>query len=328
MSLTRINEYTRLPAYFLAHHILDECPMVVCDVGARNNFEPHWKLFGRQAHVIGFEPDKEECRRIANSLPAHRAIYPFALYKSKTKKTFYNAHYPNSSGFYAPNENLVKRFPDWQNVEPLSTSEIEVTDFDSFAQEYNINYVDFIKLDAEGAELDVLEGMNHTLNSVLGVSIEVLFLPFREYAPTFERVQAFMLSRGFFLYDLELYRHVRNNFPWRFHPKFGTSCFGQITWGQALYFRDLVAEIQSGKTILPEHALKMLALLELFYLNDCAFELLEICRSHNILSERISLELEKSLQLRKPDLQNFVQQREDFLRSSFGNILPEIQPLS
>jgi hypothetical protein len=62
--------------------------------------------------------------------------------------------------------------------------------------------VDFLKLDVQGAECDVLRGAERTVDGVLAVHTEVEFHPIYRGQPRFGEVAAFMEERGFDLFDL------------------------------------------------------------------------------------------------------------------------------
>lgn len=68
----------------------------------------------------------------------------------------------------------------------------------------------FLKIDVQGAELEVLEGGQQTLARAELVQLEVAFLPYNAGAPTIVEVVDYMHERGFVPYDLA--GEVRPNF--------------------------------------------------------------------------------------------------------------------
>ena len=69
----------------------------------------------------------------------------------------------------------------------------------------------FIKLDVQGAEMDVLSGGPKALNGAEAVLLEVSFLEYNKGAPQFADVVAFMNAKGFVVFDiLDCFRAKRD----------------------------------------------------------------------------------------------------------------------
>ncbi len=275
--------------YLVAKQAFVSEPLTVVDVGARAGFEPHWLFYGDQAKLIGFEPDEKECKRLNKQMfNSGNSIFPVALHQNRGKKTFYiTSYHLSSSSFYQPDMEFCKRFPDEANLVVEKTIEIDTIDFDSFANENHISSVDFIKLDTEGSELDILKGAVRSLRkSVIGVSVEVEFLPVHKDQPVFSEVDPFMRQNGFWLFDLSVYRKPRKVLSMSTKPS-SWADYGQIIWAQALYLRDGVNEINSSSSL--ENGwddikiLKLASIMELFYLSDCAIELIQIAHRKGLL---------------------------------------------
>ena len=164
MGLKSIKYSAKFTKHIIANNAFKKNPFVLVDVGARGGFAPYWSIFSDQINRIGFEPDAKECERINNaSSDLKQRVYPYALHKSKGTYPFYITKLPNSSGFYPIDSSIAKRFPILEPLTTVSVKELSAIDFDSFASEHGIEYVDFMKLDTEGSELDILEGAVKTL---------------------------------------------------------------------------------------------------------------------------------------------------------------------
>jgi FkbM family methyltransferase len=69
----------------------------------------------------------------------------------------------------------------------------------------------FIKLDVQGAELDVLRGGPRTLNDAEAVLLEASFLDYNKGAPQFAEAVAFLNANGFIVFDiLDCFRTTRD----------------------------------------------------------------------------------------------------------------------
>jgi FkbM family methyltransferase len=67
--------------------------------------------------------------------------------------------------------------------------------------------VDFLKLDAQGYELSILDGANRVLENVHAVLLEVALIDVNEGSPILHDVLAYMHDRGFVAFDiLEMHR--------------------------------------------------------------------------------------------------------------------------
>lgn len=279
MSLKNINYFPRFTKYLVASRAFEQEPLIIVDIGARGGFERHWSLYGDEVKLIGFEADPEECERFNQQASnSGNRFFPVALHQNRGKKKFYVTALLDSSGFYRADMEFWQRFPDEVNVVLEKTIDIDTVDFDSFASENHIDSVDFMKLDTEGSELDILKGAIKSLRkSVVGVSIEVEFLPVHKDQPVFSDVDSFMRQMGFWLFDLATYRYTRKSLK----PSYGISVdYGQILSGQALYLRDGVNEIDSSSSLEGGwdniKVLKLASIMELFCLPDCAIELIQV----------------------------------------------------
>lgn len=293
MSLKNINTSPKFTRYLVAERAFEEKPLVTVDVGARGGFEKHWAAYGDQIKLIGFEADAEECERLnqQGAGPGQR-FYPYALHQDKGRRNFYSTAYPSSSSFYQPDMKELQRFPDRINLTVVDTIPLETIDFDSFANENNIDYVDFIKLDTESAELDILKGAADFLRkSVTGLSIEIWFQPWHSGQPVFSDVDSYLRGLGFRLYDLEVYRVSREALPEvTTSPIPGPSKQGQVISGEVLYLRDGTSEIEQknrpGDRWDEVRILKLASIMELFNLPDCAIELIQAAQREGIIRDR------------------------------------------
>ncbi|MBI4117375.1 MAG: FkbM family methyltransferase [Parcubacteria group bacterium] len=288
--------------HYLSRGYLRDNPLVIADIGAQGGIEPHWSHYGDAIYCIGFEPNQKECDKLNKSVrPGQNfKFYPVALFKDKGDYTFYHTHYPMTSGLYPGNSKIINRFPGEDNFEIKEISTVKTTDLDSFVKENNILNLDFIKLDAEGADLDILKGAMGQLKYIVGISCEAFFSPWRGEYRTFTEIEQFLRKLGFRLYDLELCRSARKAFPGMnsVTPKRVSSGapYGQIIFGQALFFRDPIEEIK-GETSRTDwntdRILKTASLFEIFGLPDCAIELLIYASKNDLLDSFVENDIEK-----------------------------------
>jgi hypothetical protein len=113
----------------------------------------------------------------------------------------------------------------------VRTVEVEGKRIDDLLNE-DVPGADFLAMDTQGAEMDILAGAAKMLASdVLAIAIEVSFLPVYEKTPLFGDVDNFMREQGFVLADLAMMRAATRRGPAGFRGK------GFPFQGEALYLK-------------------------------------------------------------------------------------------
>lgn len=273
--------------YLLGTGAFAQDPFVIVDVGARWGFNAEWEVFGPALQVYCFEPDEAECERL-NALARPNVKYiPAALGKCEGEATLYETRLGASSGLYKTNMSFFSRLLNRDNAEVVNERHICVTTLDKALSLFGVNKIDFIKLDVEGAELDVLLGAEHFMNSsdLLGVLSEIRFQEEINGSPVFSELDAHVRRAGFRLFNMRFTHQSRRALPYpgladnrmpdgkKFYSY---TSHGQIMDGDALYFRDLFIPANSAlaSSASPVQILKAAALFEIYCLNDCAAELI------------------------------------------------------
>jgi hypothetical protein len=150
---------------------------------------------------------------------------------------------------------------------------------DDYASSHS-RQVDFLKIDTDGAEMDVLYGADRTLrSSVLGVHIEYMFQGANNrYANSLSNIDRYLSDRGFAIYAMQSLSYTRAALPGPFHYEMmAQTNGGQLAWADVVFLRDLAVDETEHLfdfAATPERVLKLACLMETFELNDCAAELL------------------------------------------------------
>ena len=291
--LKKINLQPKLIPWLIDNKIFSQEPVKILDIGARGGLEEHWKVYQSDIVQIGIEPDRVECDRLNKNSDEHHIFYPFALGRKTEKRPFYVCQGQGSSSFYPANREFIERF-DAQSSQLMTirqTIEQETISLDTFCEQENLTQLDFIKLDVEGSELDILQGGKECLKQVIGLSLEVLFHSFLRNQPTFSEIDLWLQEQGFYLYDLASYRHGRKDFDLP-SDSYGNTQDGQVLWAQALYLRDGFQELDRSDSSLSKNQTKILKLasfMELFCLPDCTFELLKKAVEYQLIEQDLDL---------------------------------------
>jgi FkbM family methyltransferase len=132
-------------------------PLVVLDVRCRWGFEEKWRALGSQVQLIGFDADAAECRAL-NERPEEGAVQyvAAALGAAPGPARLYLTREPACSSLYPPDPELAAEKQELACTTLVSAVEIELTTLDLWAAGAGLQSADFIKLDAQGAELDIL----------------------------------------------------------------------------------------------------------------------------------------------------------------------------
>src|SRR5258706_11827666 len=283
-----LNSTHRMTRHLVRHtRIFRDDPLVVVDVGARWGFNEEWKVFGDGLNVYCFEPDKAECERLNRRASANVRYLPFALGAETREATLYHTRLSASTGLYKTNWEYFSRLLNRDNAVTEKEEKIHVTTLAEALGSVGVGAIDFLKLDVEGAELDVLRGgaMHVSFPRLIGVLSEFRFHPEINGSPPFWQLDAYLQERGFRIFDMHFTHQSRRDLPYAgladYRLPSGERFFaytehGQIMDGDALYFRDLFipanGAVRSAAT--PTQLLKTAALFEVYSLNDCAAELI------------------------------------------------------
>lgn len=250
----------------------------VVDVGARGGIAPVFLDAAPLLHVVGCEPDPAACRPLAAALGRPHpfrslTVLPYALGASDGERPLTVCRSGGSSSFYAPNRRFLDRFPEASRFDCVGTTVVAVRTLDRVIHGEGrrlLPAVDFLKVDAQGAELEILQGAQQVLREeVLGVEVEVEFTPQYTDQPLFRDVDAYLAARGFTLFKLRRLEWVRRGFTQTPHLT-----AGQLVLGDALYLKDPLNQAGPPPAAATARQTEALILLATLYdLHDFALEL-------------------------------------------------------
>ena len=172
----------------------------IIEVGAhpyRGKEELFYKLldFFPNSKINAFEIDKTECQKLNTLSKNGVQFFPYALgYKEEIRK-FYETNHPMCSSLYEPNIELLKLYHNLEVAYLKNILEIKTMSIDKFMEIEKIKSVDFIKIDIQGAELDVFKGANKCLENILLIVSEVEFIQIYKNQPLFGDVCSFLNRR-------------------------------------------------------------------------------------------------------------------------------------
>lgn len=237
----------------LAAHL--DRPLKVVDVGCRWGFSDAWAPLGRGVSLVGFDPDAAECERLSKLTPDGRDVryVPVALGAVAGPSTLHLTREPACSSLYPPDEGVIARRPMLDLATPVGTTTVMLSTLDGWAEAERCGPIDFLKLDTQGSELDILRGGERVLREVRALEVEVEFNPIYRGQPLFGDVDAFLRRQGFVLWRLGQLVHygmagAHSAFPVPDHQAFDgrdvhyEAQGGQLTWGHAYFVRAEIAD--------------------------------------------------------------------------------------
>ena len=167
----------------------------IFEVGARPmGEEPFYRLLSLfpGSRVVAFEPDEALCESQNANGRAGVTFYPIALGRTEEQRDFYNTEHPMCSSLYPPNEKLISRYNNMEVARLKEVTTVTTVSLDGFVSSHAIEAVDFIKIDIQGAELEVFQGGVNTLTNVLAIVSEAEFIEHYIGQPLFGDVCAFL----------------------------------------------------------------------------------------------------------------------------------------
>lgn len=306
MDTPRINLAATVTQKLARHESFSSNPFVLVDVGASGGIPSYWRQFEPHLAAFGFDVLVRECDRLnreeANSAvryydrfvgwEGYRDVMP-ADVERDVRAAWSNQPFPRTSASRLQHAQKAPVAQYYNADDPEIVYTKQRTSLDAFFAERSDVRVDFIKVDTDGQDYEVLCGAQRVLDEhqVLGLLVEVQFHGIlHPHANLFANIDRFLRERGFSLFDLETYRYTRGNLPGHFVYRLPAQTHeGQVLAGDALYLRDVAAPQydQRWGPLSESKLLKLICLFEIFGLPDCAAELLELKRDQ--LEKRVNV---------------------------------------
>lgn len=258
----------------------------IMDIGAACIAEVpvYKKLIDRGvAHLHAFEGDERQIPKIKETYGTRVSLYPFYLYDG-SEQTVHVAHAESGmTSVLMPKERSLKFFNGFEYFGRIISKEKLKT--------YKLNeisgvpFIDFLKMDIQGAELTVLKHGLDVLSECVAIQLEVSFFCLYENQPSFGDIDVWMRENGFVPHcfvDIKRWSitpTIRNN---NFRIP-----FNQLLEADIVYIRDPL-----NISEWPDEQIKKLALIahECFSSTDLALYLLiELERRHPLVSSESSL---------------------------------------
>ncbi len=211
------------------------------DIGAAGEFNKRWEALRERLFLIGFEPNKEEFKKLMkNKSGENIKYYNCCVDREASPVNYFVCRQKTTSSCLKPNYEFLRRFPMSERFDLIEEVSLMAESLDGLLSSEK---VDFIKIDTQGSELNILKGGAQILKDVCGLEVEIEFSPHYQDQPLFADVDSYLRELGFSLFDLRpcyWKRSVRQS-----------KGRGQIIFADALYFRDYAMSDVIPKRISP-----------------------------------------------------------------------------
>lgn len=209
--------------------------LLIADIGAVGGIDPRWKRFSKALEAILFEPDPRSIEGLRAMAPKNWKVINAALGLKNELRDLHLCARDQCSSFLKPDLNILGRWPNPERFRIEKTIKLETRSLDEVVRTEKLGNIDFIKVDTQGSELDILRGSKQTLANVIGVEVEVEFVPIYKGQPLFADICAYLNGLGFELFDIKRCNWIR-------HPEVDQAR-GQIVFGDALFLRPPECEL-------------------------------------------------------------------------------------
>jgi FkbM family methyltransferase len=285
---------------YLAEAVPDSEFMLV-DIGCSMGIDEIWRRFGTRLRALAIDPNLAEMDRLQKTetnpsiqyLAGYAGLspdHPFAGRKAAQPHPNRNPWYRLStaqslermrSSALTASEKTEANL--WSEVDLAERSRVVVVP--DYLRERGIESVDFIKIDIDGDDFDVLNSFDTALDAlqVMALGLEVNFYgSATDTDHAFHNTDRFMRARGFELFNVTVRRYSMAALPSRYLLSVPAQTeFGRPLQGDALYARDLGSpEYQElAARLQPAKLLNLICIFAAFSLPDCAAEIATQFRS-------------------------------------------------
>ena len=214
----------------------------VLDIGAMIEGEPRYFSIYQAgaANLTLIEPNENEVG-LLHKVFGDAPRYLHCFLGDGSSATLHLTRYPGCASFFTPDPTVIDNFVaidtgSGGNFEVEKTMTVETTRLDDISPEVEADYV---KIDVQGSELQILENATKTLEQVLIIEAEVEFLPIYKDQPLFGDLQIFMRSQGFVLH--KLIDVASRCFMPQYFGGNRHAGMSQMLWADAVFVRDFAA---------------------------------------------------------------------------------------
>ncbi len=179
-------------------------PIVLVDGGASEGMQKNWNAARKYLDYIGFEPDRREYDRLEKLNSDRVKYFNIGLYKEKNVLNLNLAKRQQLSSVLTVKDDFLREFPEAERFDVIKKVELEVDCLDNLYRSGQIGSGDFIKLEVQGVELEVLEGAKRFIDeNIVGMELGLCFVSCYHDQTLFADADTFLRDNQFYLFDMQ-----------------------------------------------------------------------------------------------------------------------------
>lgn len=205
----------------------NETQLTIFDIGASvGQTSAQYRSYFPKSQIYSFEPIENSFKQLQVRFANDPAVQCFqmALSDGEYLQEFYLNRNAETSSLL-PSEIESTRWSPPQSMESVNCTKIKTNTLDNFCKTKKIDKIDILKIDAQGADLKILNGSQSLLKaqSIPLIYTEALFVPLYIGQASFFEIGQFLHHYGYQLFDL-------------FQPRYDS--LGKIKWADALFYHN------------------------------------------------------------------------------------------
>jgi len=150
--------------------------------------------------VYAFEPNLKLAAERFRALPNY-AVLPMAISEQDGLANFHLNANPAASSLLPFDEDRLRQWVGGEDLKPQAEVTVPTTRLDSFLQHLKLPFVDYLKIDTQGADFAVIRSAGDKLSQIRKIKLEVTVTPTQLYrgAAAKPEVVRYLTERGFAL---------------------------------------------------------------------------------------------------------------------------------
>lgn len=175
------------------------------DIGASGGLQKHWTPLMHSMDFYMVEPSPQGLEKLKKLYSKYENIklLPYALGKKSEKNELFVTRNCRCSSLRKPNWNLLKFYPVKKRFEIVKKENVECYRYDELVAAGKAPVPQFVKIDVQGYEFEVLVGFGKLLHEVLAIELESHFYPIYEGQKSLMEIVNYLYEYDLILRKLE-----------------------------------------------------------------------------------------------------------------------------